>query len=202
LLVNDDLQINYAHMNIERDFSEKIWGTFYMNKKFPKLSEELKLFRRKGYHVWPWWNDYFEPTTEAIADLHANHTHLIQAGAHLADTTDGFDRGYCDVYYVPAAYMQNYSELLQVFTQHHVFLELAVPTAIGKLVSKDQYIAQQLCQQAVDEPEKSQFEWRPECKLTHPIKLSSAAAQEHAVDMLTQHCAAHRNTPLVPHIYP
>jgi hypothetical protein len=202
LLVNDDLQINYAQMNIQRDFDEKIWGTFDMSAKVPSLTEELKLFRKRGYHEWPWWDDFYEPTRAALADLHTNYTHLIRPGAYLAHTTDSFTRNYSDAYYVPAAYMQGYTQLLQVFTQHYVFLELAVPTALSMLVSSDQYIGQPLCQQSVLEPERSQFEWRADCKLTHPIKLSSEAEQQHAIDMLTQHCAAHRNTPLVPHIYP
>jgi hypothetical protein len=202
LLVNDDLQINYAQMNLQHDFNEKIWGTFEMSTKVPALEEEMQQFRKQGYHEWPWWDEFMEPTKAALADLHANYTHLMHTGAYLADTTDSFTRNYSDVYYVPAAYMQDYTQLLQVFTQHHVFLELAVPTALSMLVSKGQYIEQPLCQQAVLEPERSQFVWRADCKLTHPIKLSSAAEQQHAIDMLTQHCAAHRNTPLVPHIYP
>eukprot|EP00953_Heterococcus_sp_UTEX-ZZ885_P010241 5977-Heterococcus_DN1.PRE.2 len=202
LLVNDDLQINYAQMNIQHDFNEKVWGTFDVSTKVPSLNEEMKQFRKQGYHEWPWWDEFMEPTKAALADLHANYTHLMHTGAYLADITDSFTRNYSDVYYVPAVHMQDYSQLLQVFTQHHVFLELAVPTALSMLVSKDQYVEQPLCQQAVLEPERSQFEWRADCKLTHPIKLSNAAEQQHAIDMLTQHCAAHRNTPLVPHIYP
>jgi hypothetical protein len=98
--------------------------------------------------------------------------------------------------------MRAYSGILQLFTEQHVFLEIAVPTAIGNMISAADYIKVQLCQPNGNKQQRAKSQWKPECTTAHPLKFSKGPVKKQAVDVFTRYCKAHRNSKLQQRVYP
>lgn len=45
--------------------------------------------------------------------------------------------GYSDILYIPFDYAQQFKKLSKLFEQHHVFLEIALPTMCASIVPKE-----------------------------------------------------------------
>jgi hypothetical protein len=134
---------------------------------------------------------------------HAILTRLFAHTTQTGKTADfGYGRGWSNAYYMPAHYMSNFSEQMKLFAQHHLFVELAVPTAIGHLVDHPQYDNAGICQFPSDETKVDDWQWSTSCKIGYSFTLNSPKVQEKAVKLATDYCPSHHNTALLPHVYP
>eukprot|EP00953_Heterococcus_sp_UTEX-ZZ885_P037468 19250-Heterococcus_DN1.PRE.3 len=205
LLQNDDFMMDYWNMDLKKLFGrQKLWGTFSMNPA-ERSEKDLRTVAHNmaNKKAWFWWKMYFASTKAALTALHSSkYAHLIAPDSHLAQYSDGYVSGRADGYYVPERYMRVYSDILQLFTEQHVFLEIAVPTAIGHMISAADYIKVQLCQPNGNKKQRAKAKWQPTCTTAHPLKFSKGPVKKQAVDVFNKYCKAHKNSALKPHVYP
>ncbi len=85
---------------------------------------------------WRWWEDYkpyilnlfdtFEQKQREVPLVHRCYNQLVR----LNGNTRRPNGAYSDFYYIPASLAEDFAELAQIFLDHEIFLEIAVPTIV------------------------------------------------------------------------
>jgi hypothetical protein len=92
LLQNDDFLFQYWNTNVTQKVDTKILATFPLSE----TPSRLKYLNTAQRASWSWWERYYNNTKAALADLHKNHSKLIQPQSSFANTADGYRIGKAD----------------------------------------------------------------------------------------------------------
>lgn len=164
LYIHDDLIINPN--NFERFDKNNIWID-----PFTKVNLELGLDAVKH---WPWW-----PRTVGYSAIKKVYDKLEPSTRTMLADNIGDQMvvyGYSDIVYIPSSCVHEFIKLSNLFEQHHVFLEIALPSICASIMQKEHI-----------EFFKGHAEWGGRNTRTlfnksldyiHPIKLSSKSNRE------------------------
>ena len=193
-LVYDDYITHFWNINVHARFSDRPW----LNRDF-----YIQTFDEVSKDNWYWHSVFAELEKEALRTIRAQHAHLISPDSMLANTPDAiahFSRA--DGYFIPAALMPQYSDLVLIFTQYGGFLETVVPTVLGLICKQADVDLVSLCQAPIVGQDVHSYWNHHTCDTAHPVKLSHPNNRHMALQLFEEQCSAYRSGPLQPNTYP
>jgi len=140
LVIADDVFL--ATYKIERLKHHMVWYTPQKTIRIGDVRKlrECKLGMCDFFPRWNWWEDYQNEVISALLSLrklsatsrlaHACHSQLTRRNGDVLRANGAIS----DVYYIPSHIAADFSEMVQHFHKHNVFLEIAIPTIIQCLV--------------------------------------------------------------------
>ncbi|MGE4168419.1 MAG: hypothetical protein AB7E68_02635 [Candidatus Babeliales bacterium] len=171
--VHDDCIINpWRLLRLDRN---KIWipKTFWITDEASTDIGTPINVKNPHFPSWCWWGSEwgYWPTRIAFEELPDEAKQLLESSWG----EDNVVGSYADVVYIPALFKERYIELARIFGKNKVFLEIALPTIIACLSSKEEYefLIGQL------------WGYATEKDYNHPIKLSYPEKRAYIKEIFT-----------------
>lgn len=140
LVVADDLL--FIPQKIKQLNLEKAWfpAGNHMKTADIKTLRECRLGMCDFHTHWRWWVEYQDAVLKTLQDMESrrNESLLInkclKTLSNLNHSEFHVNGGYSDIFYIPHYLGDSFAQLLALFHEHNVFLEIAIPTVFRCLV--------------------------------------------------------------------